>query len=59
MAKVYIVTEKELEQLLESLELSSMRQQNIGRHDPDNQKIQDVFRSFNYVVCGWINEVKK
>lgn len=58
MAKVYIVTEAQMQARKERLELAHMRKSNVLRHDdPRAFEDNDLFRAFNFVVCRWIQEV--
>ena len=56
MAKVYLVTEEEMQSLIDGLELSKMRQQNVGPKE-NSQAISDMHRSFHYVAVRWAQAV--
>lgn len=59
MAKQYVVTEAELKQLIEGLELEKLR-----AADPTTRKsvvhkqdIDDLHRTFHYHVVRWVQDV--
>ncbi len=52
MARVYLVTDEEMQSLIESLELEMMRKQNLGPRE-STQALTDMHRSFHYVVVRW------
>ena len=58
MAKAYILTEADFADLHRRLELTHLRS-----HDKpdtlDQIKKSDLFRSFNYHIHSWINDVQK
>ena len=56
MAKVYLITEDQMESLRERLELSKHRQSDKRPAD-QIAVIEDCFRTFNFHVSSWINEV--
>lgn len=59
MAVQYVVTEEELMSLIESLELSKLRQMND--HAPNStihkQDIDDTHRAFHYVAVRWVQSI--
>lgn len=60
MARVYIITEKELAELREGIERVKLRKvEHLETHDPQKALANDMFRSFNYQVCSWISEISK
>lgn len=60
MTKVYIVTEEQMQSLRSQLELSTLRANNhLSKHDPKTFENDALFRTFNFVVCGGIDEVGK
>jgi CBS-domain-containing membrane protein len=59
MARQYVITEQEIQALLNSLELSSLRRQNehVTNASIHKQDIDDVWRMFHLRVCRWANDV--
>jgi hypothetical protein len=58
MARVYMITEEEMQSLLDSLELSKLRQQNaIEKHAPEWFEIDKMHRSFHFVAVRWAQSV--
>jgi hypothetical protein len=58
--KVYLITEKQMEDLHQRLELAHMRANNhLGTHDPQRFENSDLYRAINYVVRSWADEVGK
>jgi hypothetical protein len=57
MAKVFMVTEAELNSLRERLELSKLR--SIDSTPSQKAALDDMHRTFNYHVCTWINEISR
>ena len=56
--KVYLITEKQMEDLHQRLELANMRKNNVlATHDPERFANNEVYRAINYVVRSWVNEV--
>lgn len=56
--KVYLITEKQMEDLHQRLELVKMRANNhLGTHDPKRFENNDLYRAINYVVRTWVSEV--
>lgn len=56
--KVYLITEKQMEDLHQRLELANMRANNmLGTHDPKRFENNDVYRAMNYVIRCWVTEV--
>lgn len=56
--KVYLITEKQMEDLHQRLELANMRANNVlGTHDPERFVNNEVYRAVNYVVRSWVREV--
>lgn len=59
--KVYLITEAQMEQLRERLELERLRADNLLRKD-DYAKIAEndtLYRAFNFVVCRWRDEISR
>lgn len=56
MAKVFVVTAAELDQLVQELELSKLR---LGEHASDEKRmvIQDTHRAMHYRVVKWVQDV--
>lgn len=56
MAKVFMLTAKELDQLTESLELTKLR---MARNEPDSKRIEieDMHRTFHHHVVRWVQDV--
>jgi len=58
--KVYLITEKQMEDLHQRLELAKMRANNhLGIHDVEHFENSDLYRAINYVVRTWVDEVGK
>lgn len=58
--KVYLITEKQMEDLHQRLELVHMRASNhLGTHDQKRFENSDLYRAINYVVRSWADEVGK
>ena len=53
MARVYIVTEEEMNSLIDQLELESLREQNLIRPYKPTPTIDEMHRKFHYVVVRW------
>ena len=55
MAKVFMVTAADLDQLVESLELSKLRATEFA---PDKKTVADeIHRSMHYRVVQWVQDV--
>ena len=65
MARVYVITETEIQSLLDQLELKSMSDKNILVHpdqwdklSPDeHNRLDSVHRAFHYVCVRWAQEM--
>lgn len=58
MAIQYVITEEEMQSLIDHLELSKMRDQNIWRSDPSKPATaDDMHRAFHFVVVRWAQAV--
>jgi hypothetical protein len=72
MARVYMITEPEMQGLLDQLEMQSMIDKNvlIGGHDVDDRRaryeslsadeknrLNSVHRSFHYICVRWAQEM--
>ena len=56
--KQYVVTEEEFMSLLESLELASLRNDNVIRDDPSKPPTaDDMHRAFHFVVTRWVQNM--
>lgn len=56
--KAYIVSERQMQSLLDRLEIAHMRANNLlTQHDPVMIENNDVFHACNFVVQSWIHEV--
>jgi hypothetical protein len=55
--KAIIISDMDARALLHSLELTSLRRDNIMRDDPSRPAtVSDVHRAFHYVVTKWLQE---
>ncbi len=55
--KAFILKEEDATELLESLELTKLRESNfLGAHDPKKQEIQDIHRTFHFIVTQWLQQ---
>lgn len=58
--KVYLITEKQMEDLHLRLKLANMQENNIlATHDAKRFENNEVYRAVNYVVRTWLTEVGK
>ena len=58
--KVYLITEKQMEDLHQRLELAKMRaNEHLTTHDEKRFENNDVYRAVNYIVRSWVSEVGK
>lgn len=65
MARVYMITETEMQSLMDQLELSSMADKNIfiskerlaKVSEETRTSISDMHRSFHYVCVRWAQEM--
>lgn len=65
MARVYMVTETEMQSLLDQLELKSMSDKNVLIHHDqwnklsvdEHNRLSDVHRAFHYVCVRWAQEM--
>lgn len=55
--KVYILAEEDFDELLAELELSMFRLQK--EDEADRAKYAEIHRRFHYLLCLWIERVKK
>lgn len=56
--KVYLITEKQMEDLHLRLKLANMQANNVlATHDAERFENNEVYRAMNYVVRCWISEV--
>lgn len=62
--KVFLVTESDLEQLREKLELTKFREQHASIDRDAMAKstgmpvVDQIHRAFNFDVCRWFDEIK-
>jgi hypothetical protein len=61
MAKVYLVTDEEMQSLIESLELERLRKENYLRafsaEDRPEQTVDSLHRAFHSVAVRWAQAV--
>lgn len=58
MARVYMITEEEMQSLIDSLELQKFRDNNIWHDRPEEPVTADgMHRAFHYVVVRWAQGV--
>lgn len=59
MARQYVITEEEMQSLIERLELAKLREMN--NHAPQSvihrQEIDDLHRLFHYVTVRWAQDM--
>ena len=57
MSKVYMINDEDIQDLFDKLELHKFRG-NVQQDDYDKPAtLQQVHRSFNYVVRRWLDEI--
>lgn len=62
MAKVYIITQEQMDRLNERLEMAHLRENHCRGADEvklDRFERSDLYRIFNYEVRGWQSDVAK
>lgn len=60
MAKVYMVTQAELDSLRERLELSKLRSiDSLPADDPQRRAWEDMHSTFNFHVCSWVSDISR
>ena len=57
MAKVFMVTAAELDQLVEQLELTKLRHQDNARDAKEKFAADEMHRAFHYRVVRWVQDV--
>lgn len=58
MARQYVLTDRELDQLVDCLELEKLRAADrTGKSAVHKQDIDDLHRTFHYYVVRWVQDV--
>lgn len=59
MAKVYLVTEADIEKLFDKLKIDPKKSSQWCHNDNDWQIFDEAHRHYNYIIHRWLDEVKK